>query len=488
MKFFEINNEYKNISFNIQILFGILEFFFLIVCLFLYNGPTGYSGDGAFQYAQLLSVMQDFDLNLNNNFHPSLSHHIGDINYFSFGPAILWTPFYLVGLLIKVIFYNNQGQPYIYYTPFSNLGTIFYAYCGLKLTQKAFTEYFKIEKTLFIEFFVLFCTPLLFYVFRDPQMSHALGFFSVALLLYAWTKTYNKKINHKKLFFIALAIGFTGCVRFQSIVCGIIFVPQFLSVFKNGTQFNFLKKIKLGFVSCLTGGSGMLLGGLPQLIAWKIQFGSFFAFPHQGVFNYVRPNFYEVWFGVHGLFIWHPFLAVCVLGLFIMLIKKETRNTAVLFLIALLAQSYICALPTDPGASCSFGMRRLTEYIGIMAFGFGPFFTLIKPKRRLLTSSALWLLCLIFGCINLCYFTIAGFPYGDPNLRCTQDPQLLKWIFSVLMNTNSILQKTFIPAFGSMKMQILLLLFLLIPMANAIFFKGSAATPTPEDQRCNHER
>ncbi|MBN2109340.1 MAG: hypothetical protein JW832_18070, partial [Deltaproteobacteria bacterium] len=460
------------------------------ICIFLYYGPTGYSGDGAFQYAQLLSIMQDFDLNLKNNFHPEASHLIGGINWFSFGPAILWSPFYVLGLLIKTVFLNNEGHSYIYFIPFSNLGTILYAYLGLKLTSKAFREYFKIEKNFFIELFTLFCTPLLFYVFREPQMSHTLGFFWISLLVYEWVKTYHQKITQKDLFLIALTIGFAGSIRFQSIVCGIIFIPQFVAILKNGTQYNFLKKIKIGFLSCLNCVSGILFGVLPQLIAWKMQFDSFFAFPHIPVF-YFKPNFHEVWFGAHGLFVWHPFLAICVIGLLLMLIKKETRSTSTLFLLVLLLQSYICAIPTDPGASCAFGMRRLTEYLAMLAFGFGPFFTAGKTKVRHLMNNVFWFLCLFFGCINLCYFTIIGWPYGTPSLLCSQKPAFFEWILLVLWNADQILQKTFLPAIftidpiiqktfwstcGSIKIQILFFLAVMIPIANSLFFKEGAVS------------
>lgn len=463
----------KEVKINFQLSIGIFEIIFFIICCFLFYGPTYYGGDGVFQYIQLISLMQDFDLNLLNNFPPQISHLTKCINWFSVGPAILWIPFYILGLLVKAVFLNNQGDPYFYYIAWANLGTMFYAYLGLKITSKAFIEYFKIEKSFFIELFILFCTPLLFYIFREPQMSHTLGFFGLSLLVYEWVKTYNKKITQKELFFIALIIGFTGCIRFQSIWCGVIFIPQLIAILKSGTQLNFFKKIKIGVTSCLIGGSGILLGTLPQLVAWKMQFDSFFAFPHIDVF-YFKPNFYEVWFGMHGLFVWHPFLIICIIGLFLMLRTKETRITAVLFIIVFLLQSYICAIPIDPHASHAFGMRRLTEYLPILAFGLGPFFTISKPKVRRLTKNILWCLCLVFGFINLCYFTIVGHPYGNPALL-GQAPDFINWILSVIWNDNYILQKTFIPTFGYIKIQILFFLLLLISMANYIFFKEDSS-------------
>jgi hypothetical protein len=269
-------------------------------------------------------------------------------------------------------------------------------------------------------------------------------------------------------------------------LCGVIFIPQVLTIFKSGTQPGFFEKMKMGFLYGLIGAAGILVGVAPQLVAWKMQFGSFFAFPHQGVFNYFNPNFHEVWFGVHGLFIWHPFLIICVVGLLLMVLKKETRNTAVFFLIAFLLQSYMNAIPSDPGASCAFGMRRLTEYLAILAFGFGPFLTVKKPYVRRFTNTALWLLCLLFGCINLCYFTVIGWPYGNPQLLCSNEPDFFYWILSVIWNSDHILQKTFIPAIftidpviqkifmqtcGSIKIQILLLLLLFFSIANSVFFK-----------------
>lgn len=129
-----------------------LEIFFLLLCIIIYPGPTFYGHDELYYFDQLISIMEDGDLEIYNNLAKfPLNVYIRN-NYYSIGPAIYWSPFYVLGHIIFNInisifpsIINLYPADILIFgldVALANIETIFYTYVGLKILGKALVKYF----------------------------------------------------------------------------------------------------------------------------------------------------------------------------------------------------------------------------------------------------------------------------------------------------------------------------------------------------------
>lgn len=455
---------------------GSFEIFFLVCCVIMYYGPTIFSHDGFYYFAQLISIFEDGDLYIYNNLESFPVETFIKGNEFSIGPAIFWAPFYLIGhlflSLLSLIFpqvlsvFPEDLLIFGLDVGLCNLGTMFYAYLGLKLVSKTLYIYFD-DKNIanFGAYFAFFCTPLIYYVFRLPMMAHAIGFFVIALLIYLWT-IWHDVLNTKQIFIICFVLGLASLVRMQNVLYGVIFIPQVVKTIKflkkDNTTIVFLQK--LIFMVLIAGGT-FLLTYSPQFIAWWVQFGAFSPPVYdEGDFRYFNPRFDEVLFGQHGFFIWHPLFILCVIGLLDFFMRKDSNKyDTLVFLLAFFLQSYLWAIWRNPDAGCSFGMRGLIECVPLMAIGLGNVIAWGNTKNRKATQIGLILVLIIFTLMNLYLFALLGYPYGDVYLRCGT-PLDIGWFFNIDWE---LLGNTFIPQFPLEKIFILIGLSFSVLLANS---------------------
>lgn len=424
----------KVLQFTKTWIIGKVEVFFLICYIFLSPGPSFYSFDGFYYFAQLISIFEDFDLNIYNNLKKFPLPIQKRPNEWSIGPAVFWTPFYLIGHFFYYI-HNEIGYFLFGWRPqyvdvfwfnicVVNFGTIFYTYLGLKLLGKSIKNYYNGKVSpLLIQATIFLCTPLLFYVFSRPLMAHAISFFMICVLVYIWVK-WHDAMNSKQLLLTALILGLASIVRWQNVLFGVIFIPQIISTIKamsnNNSYLTILKKCSMNLPLILIGFS---IGFSPQLIAWQLQFGSPTPGAHDpSKFNIFEPQLRVVWFGQHGLFIWHPITLLFIIGFIFYLFYKDLRIRDGLVLIgAFLLQSYLWAIWYAPEAGCAFGMRGLIGTFPLLAFGYSNFLFLGKNKKlkyQIMVHSLFWGIFILFFSMNYYLFIILGHHFGTPILTC----------------------------------------------------------------------
>jgi len=141
--------------------------------------------------------------------------------------------------------------------------------------------------------------------------------------------------------------------------------------------------------------AGGVIAFLPQLLAWKILYGSCFAGPMPYLENYsefhlLRPQFaLEVLFSSnHGLFFWHPLLLLGVMGLWF-----GKMRLAGFFLGFFAATWYLTACWQVWYAGASFGNRLYLSILMVFAVGAATMFSRWRKRGIRL----MWTAVLILG-------------------------------------------------------------------------------------------
>jgi len=328
--------------------------------------PVGY-------YAWVHSVLFDFDLDFHNEYQALNPEGAisGDIlvdpngprtatghlpNAFSIGPGLLWAPFLILGHAYAYARgYHTDGfsQPYFAAVAYANM---IYAWLGVLLLYYALRTWFRPAVSLVATIAAWACSPALYYTYGQEAVSHDCSLFSVALLLFLWARL-RRRDEWWVWAIIGASVGLAILVRWQNITFAALVAVDLL--WRDQIK-NIPKMIASGIASVLV--------FLPQMIGWKILYGSMFTIPQGGAFmDWAHPNLIKLFFSPeYGLITWTPLCALGMAGLFF--IPKDRRRIFVAILVAFLIQLYVGAVAGNVG--WSFGMRRMINCIPLFAVGY----------------------------------------------------------------------------------------------------------------------
>ena len=182
----------------------------LIICPVFLLCPSIRGNDGVLNYVYLRSLFFDGDLNFSNEYEefdrlknysfkfsekPTSPKTGLKVNRYGIGSSILWAPFFLVGHLICSAFFPSQANGYTFPYEFSiSIASVFYVSIALLIIFKWLTKYFKERAVFWSIIFILFSTPLVFYTYFHPSMSHANSFFLATLFFTSILKNPQAKI------------------------------------------------------------------------------------------------------------------------------------------------------------------------------------------------------------------------------------------------------------------------------------------------------
>jgi hypothetical protein len=138
---------------------------------------------------------------------------------------------------------------------------------------------------------------------------------------------------------------------------------------------------------------GSLLTFLPQLIIWRMQFGTLIAVPQgEGFLNWSRPDALTVLFSPHhGLYSWTPMVFLATIPGLYFLVRKR-RGLGMYFISAFIFQIYINSIVFDVGAGGSFGARRFVGLTIIYVLGLAAFISRVPRwlSGFLIGAAAIW--------------------------------------------------------------------------------------------------
>ena len=365
----------------------LVLFLLLIPTIYQFRGlERRMVADGFYYYSYVQSFWKDFDLHFENDYEklgilhrPSLDQPLETgyrRNIFSVGPAIFWTPFFLLGELSgrmaawSGVDVNLQGNGPFHWNAVA-IGSLFYGFLAVLLIQSLLRRYFSTPIAFAGALLTWLATQLHWYMVYQPWMAHALGTFTVALFIWFWDRSRLRR-GFKDAFLLGLIGGLMACVRWQNGL--ILFLPFF------DWLYCLWRRDREVLVAGTVLLAGFFIGLAPQLIAWKIIYGHLFFFvpPHGATFvDYSRPFPIELLFSSrHGLLTWTPILWLGFLGLIPLLRKRLTTVWMMTFCLVLI--TYLNMSVAEWWSANSFSNRRFDGALPILAFGIAASFGILS--------------------------------------------------------------------------------------------------------------
>jgi len=390
--------------------FVILIILFLIVTPLLLT-PWIHGNDGLGYYMIMSSFWIDGDLDFSNEISrfqqkfPGLNFPVSSITnlpytHYGIGNALLWTPFFgIAHLWVKTAnIFGDQTPadgfsfPYVLLVSF---GSALLAFVGILMVYDMLRHYYSMKASLIAALMVWFASPLTYYMYFSPTVSHAPSFFAVTLFIWYWFIT--KK--HRSTGQWAL-LGFLGSLVFivrQEDAMVMIF-PAIGSLFLYTTYFKkkktlnleLLKKNTIFLVS-------FIVGIIPQFIFFKHTYGSFLVTGQQLTkhsFNLMNLLYtHKILLAPdHGLFLWVPVTIVAIIGWYWLYKKEKLIATCCITLFLLFL--FFTASVKQWMAIASFSTRHFVGVFAIFAFGIAALIDHLKkiPSPYIIGVSLLFVL------------------------------------------------------------------------------------------------
>ena len=385
----------NRVSLAALLLFGVP--FAVVLLLFGFIGGR-MDGDGQNYYIYLRSAVFDGDLDLRNDYEmfPRDDPLVAQVcinskgyppNVFSVGPAVMWSPFFLVARLISLamppdyVGNVNQGKGEPYYTAIC-LASIMASFIGVIAAYRFTARRTGSAPALLGTLAVWLASSAIHYQIFEPFMSHALSMFAVSVFV-AKAASIERFRRQSEWVLLGVLAGLMSLVRWQNAIFAII--PAILLLGPQLFPARARKRPKLPVARVAVSLVAAVITFLPQIITWRIIYGRFFLIPQTGGFiDLHHPHIYEVLFSTRGgLFLWTPVLLLATIGLIRASFARD--RLAIAMLPAFLLQLYLNASIMDWWGGEAFGARRFIGLFPVFVYGFA---WLVAPGLRRTVSPA----------------------------------------------------------------------------------------------------
>jgi len=367
-----------------------LFFVFLLSLPFLH---AVVNGDGIGYYAYIRSPLIDHNFSFSSDFkYPEeelekifLNNHFVDNpvtktghlpNFYSVGPAMLWSPF-LIATHLAVLGFGHlgwriapDGHSWPYLAALTG-ATALYGFAGLCLSFAMARKFVEERWAFWATIGVWFGSSVPVYLYLLPAWSHAHSVFATALFLWYWLRTRGTRTSGQWLKLGLLSGLMMDVYQLNAVlILGVAYeaLSTYAGIWSSGAgrRGMFAKAFRLHILY----GLGALLGLLPTFVARQIVFGNPFSVgPYTlRLWNWTSPVFSLVLFSTsHGLLVFTPILVLAIAGLIYLRSLNQTVGTICL-LITLVFYWLISCFPWWYGA-VGFGNRFFVSLTPIFICG-----------------------------------------------------------------------------------------------------------------------
>lgn len=387
-----------------------------------------FRGDSPSYYAYLRSAAFDRDLDFRNewevfaNGEPVPGTQGRTLNVFSVGPAVLWTPFYaLAHLYVRVDHalgsalhpIDGFSLPYRRATA---LGTVTAVVLGAAALAFTMARTVGLAVAVLSVVGAVSASPILYYTFFVPAMSHGVTFGAAAATIWAWDRA-RREPSLRAWIVLGALLGILSMCRWQASVYIFLVLPLAVAGLLE-------KKIRSAWLAASA--CACAVAFLPQMVAWRSGFGEWVLLPHgRGFFDLSSPRLLDTLVSAnHGFFNWTPLMLVGFLGLLAGLRVSPMLHGG--GLAVFLATAWINgSVPAyDWAGGDSFGARRYCLVVPLMALGVGRMMELSKPLFRrlpLLVPAAAIAMLILWNLGFISHFRARKYPEAAPLSRLASD-------------------------------------------------------------------
>jgi len=385
--------------------------------------------DGTYYYAYLPSVLLDGDLDFSDDFPALLqgepeklaysTRHLTPLglpaNQWSIGPAILWSPFFVlahgVALLLAFIGVPVSTSGYgTLYQAFVLSGSILYGGAGLWFIYRSFAGIIETPSTRAAG--VLLAAVggnAVYYMTVEPHMSHAPSLFATGLFFWIWLAG-----RGRDTWWRAAALGGTaGLMALIRPQAGVFLVLPFIDRLvalcaepgAGARRDSVGRLMRDAAIAILCS----LIVFAPQLVVWKLLWGSFarssYSLEGEG-FYWTRPHLWATMFSAHrGLFVWNPMLLFGLVGLW--LLRRRDPRLLIVLLLGFAIQWYLISSWWAWDQGKSFGGRMFIVCTPIFALGLALTVGFLGEHRRLRVGLAIAAILVACNAIAITLYVLA---------------------------------------------------------------------------------
>lgn len=374
----------------------------LALCFAVFStGEFLYGADSINYFAYLRSLAFDGDLDFTNEWkawglEPAPLTATGlRANAQSIGPALVWSPFFLLAHL-SVLFEQAFGaarhaadglsDPY---RRGSALGTLTAVALGAWLLSRALLAWTGHGAARLAALAAVAASPVLYYVCVSPMMSHGVEFGVAAALVFSLVRA-REGASPRAWLAVGCCLGLLVTVRWQAAVYVLLVLPLALVAWR-------AKRARTPTLLLAAGAAALML--LPQLLAWRVLFGAYLTVPQgRGFMDWSSPHFLDTLVSAnHGLFNWTPLMLPAAFGLLLGLRRDAGFHAGALAVCV--ATAWVNGGVRDWAGSDAFGARRFCLIVPLLAVGLAHFVRALAGLARrvplavpaaLLLAAALW--------------------------------------------------------------------------------------------------
>ncbi|HEX9439304.1 MAG TPA: glycosyltransferase family 39 protein, partial [Roseiflexaceae bacterium] len=362
----------------------------------------GMSADGVEYYAYLRSLAVDHDIEFTDEFKGPevpfdrvpewLATNRGPTGYAqnlaSVGPAIVWAPFYLIGSLV-VRGGNAFGADWttdgysLPYIAMINLASVVSLPITVWLCYLIARRYADHGIALLTAISLVAGSAIIDYGLFEAHFPHALAAAAVAAYFAWWLRTRPDR-TLRQWVVLGLLAGLMALMYWINAILLLLpaldLLPPFWRALKGGSRTAPTRAIDGSRTAPTRAIGGMIGGGLtfmaatllafsPQMLAWKILYGSPFTIPHGASFAEPRGfKALEMLFSpVHGQLLWAPITFVALVGMGWYIVRWRWEGALVLLAFALYFL-YNATLGSWHGGG-PFGLRRIANVLPLLTPG-----------------------------------------------------------------------------------------------------------------------
>jgi hypothetical protein len=392
--------------------------------------PRIYASDEIEYFAHLRSAWFDRDLSFENEYQYFYERGIAKtpdfhetflerrsatgrrINFAPVGCAILWAPFYAVGDLTaralraagQPVEVDGYSMPYVRAVAY---GSAFYGFASLLFALAAVGRALHRRLTPADDaaaVAVWWGTPLAFYMYLAPPMSHATSAFVVALFVFTWIRV-RERWSVGGFAALGALTALLAMVREQDVFFAV--GPALDVAWTRATAGERIPwpRLALGLVAA---GACFGLVFVPQALAYLALNGR--IGPSELVarkMSWSAPHALQVLASPeHGFLVWTPLAVIGLAGLAGMLVRPEPAGTgrghaagvrvvAACLLAMIAAQVYVAGSVESWTVAGAFGQRRFVGLTPILVIGLAALFAsssgrIARRAAIALTAIAVW--------------------------------------------------------------------------------------------------